>query len=138
MQLSKNFSLAELVKSQTAERKGIDNTPNPKQKKNLKLLCENILQPIRDRFGPFIVSSGFRCHELSAAVGSSIKSQHCQGLAVDFEVPGVSNYDLCLWNECIIILNIYIDYKTLTNSLIICSVQKQFSLLCVDQVLFLG
>ena len=97
MQLSKNFSLAELVKSQTAERKGIDNTPNPKQKKNLKLLCENILQPIRDRFGPFIVSSGFRCHELSAAVGSSIKSQHCQGLAVDFEVPGVSNYDLCLW-----------------------------------------
>ena len=51
MNLTKNFSLLELTKSQTAERKGIDNTPSAEQQENLKSLCEMILQPIRDHFG---------------------------------------------------------------------------------------
>ena len=97
MQLSENFSLAEMVKSQTAERKGIVNDPSPEQVANLEALCQNILQPIRDEFGSFIVSSGFRCGELSLAVGSSLRSQHCQGCAADFEVAGVDNYDLAKW-----------------------------------------
>ena len=55
MQLSKNFTLAELTKSQTAERKGINNTPNSEAIENLKMLADNILQPVRDEFGSFIV-----------------------------------------------------------------------------------
>ena len=60
MQLSKNFSLLELTKSQTAERKGIDNTPNADHIYNLTALAENILQPVRDEWGSFIVSSSYR------------------------------------------------------------------------------
>ena len=67
MQLSQNFTLRELTKSQTAERKGIDNTPDAAAIEHLTKLAENILQPIRDEFGSFIVSSGFRCAELSVA-----------------------------------------------------------------------
>ncbi len=99
MELSPNFSLAELIKSQTAERKGIDNYPESSHIENLKLLAENILQPIRDKFGPFIVSSGYRSPELCVAVGSTIKSQHAKGQAADFEVSGIDNYDLARWIE---------------------------------------
>tara|TARA_Y100001936_G_C16000481_1_gene627627 strand:- start:479 stop:940 length:462 start_codon:yes stop_codon:yes gene_type:complete len=92
MQLSENFSLDEMIKSQTAERKGIDNFPDKDHIEAMKKLCENILQPIRDHYGkPFIVSSGYRCPELCLAIGSSIKSQHAKGQAADFEVPGISN-----------------------------------------------
>ena len=92
MQLSQNFTLAELTKSQTAERKGIKNVPNSEAIENLKMLAENILQPIRNEFGSFIVSSGYRCPELSIAIGSSKTSQHCTGSAADFEVANVDNY----------------------------------------------
>ncbi len=61
MQLSKNFTLAELTKSQTAERKGINNTPNSEAIENLKMLADNILQPVRDEFGSFIVRA-FNSH----------------------------------------------------------------------------
>ena len=97
--LSKNFSLAELTKSQTAERKGIPNTPTADHIFNLTALCENILQPIRNEFGSFIVSSGYRSPELCVAVGSTIKSQHAKGQAADFEVSGIDNYDLARWIE---------------------------------------
>ena len=99
MELSKNFTLAEMIKSQTAERKGIDNYPEKEHIENLKLLAENILQPIRDKFGAFIVSSGYRSPELCVAVGSTIKSQHAKGQAADFEVSGIDNYDLARWIE---------------------------------------
>ena len=92
MQLSQNFTLAELTKSQTAERRGIKNVPDAEAITNLKLLAENILQPIRNEFGSFIVSSGYRCPELSIAIGSSKNSQHCKGQAADFEVANVDNY----------------------------------------------
>jgi hypothetical protein len=99
MELSKNFSLAEMVKSQTAERKGIPNEPRNNHVKAMKLLCENILQPIRDEFGSFVVSSGYRSPELCIAIGSSIDSQHAKGEAADFEVAGVDNYKLAKWIE---------------------------------------
>ena len=95
MSLTKNFSLNELTKSQTAERKGIDNTPSTEHQENLKRLCETILQPIRDHFGQVVsVSSGYRSPELCVAIGSSTKSQHARGEAADFEIFGVSNKEL--------------------------------------------
>jgi len=95
MQLSKNFSLGEMTKSQTAERKGLDNVPGKVDIEAMQKLCENILQPIRDHYDkPFMVSSGYRSPELCLAIGSSIKSQHAKGQAADFEVPGISNMAL--------------------------------------------
>ena len=92
MKLSDNFSLLELTKSQTAERKGIDNTPSPEHQENLKLLCTHILQPVRDHFERVVsVSSGYRSPELCTAIGSKITSQHAKGEAADFEIFGVSN-----------------------------------------------
>jgi len=95
--LSKNFSLPELVKSQTAERLGIPNNPSADHIYNMVELAENILQPIRNEYGPFMVSSGFRSVALCEAIGSKATSQHAKGEAVDFEVPGISNYDLAEW-----------------------------------------
>ena len=95
MQLSTNFSLSELTKSQTAERKGIDNTPSPEHKRNLKSLCTRILQPVRDHFNRVVsVSSGYRSPELCLAIGSKITSQHAKGQAADFEIYGLSNGEL--------------------------------------------
>jgi hypothetical protein len=95
MNLSKSFTLNELTKSQEATRLGIDNTPNEEHILNLKLLCENVLQPIRDYYGmPVSVSSGYRSAKLCEAVGSSSKSQHTKGQAADFEIFGVANKDL--------------------------------------------
>ena len=95
MNLTKNFSLSELTKSQTAERKGIDNTPSPEHQENLKLLCTAILQPVRDHFSRVVtISSGYRSPELCTAIGSKITSQHAKGQAADFEIFGVSNKTL--------------------------------------------
>ena len=98
MKLTANFSLNELTKSQTAERKGIDNTPGTEHQENLKLLCESILQPVRDHFGMVVtISSGYRSPELCTAIGSKITSQHARGEAADFEIFGVSNKELADW-----------------------------------------
>ena len=97
MYLSPNFSLEEMCKSSTALRKNINNSPDDLQVQCMTALCENILQPIRDEFGPFIVSSGFRSVALCEAIGSKETSQHAKGQAADFEVPGVDNYELALW-----------------------------------------
>ena len=95
MKLTENFSLNELTKSQTAERKGIDNTPSTEHQENLRSLCEMILQPIRDHFGQVVsVSSGYRSPELCVAIGSSTQSQHAKGQASDFEIFGISNKEL--------------------------------------------
>jgi len=95
MNLSKSFTLNELTKSQEATRLEIDNTPNEEHILNLKLLCENVLQPIRDFYGmPLSVSSGYRSAALCEAIGSSSKSQHTKGQAADFEIFGVANKDL--------------------------------------------
>jgi hypothetical protein len=98
MQLSKNFSLNELIYSDTAIRKSISNNPNEEQINNLKLLCENILEPVRKNFNsPVIINSGYRSPEVCLAVGSTIKSQHTKGQAADFEIVGIANKDLADW-----------------------------------------
>ena len=97
MNLSRNFSLLELTKSDTAVRKGIDNNPNSDQIEKLKLLCENILQPVRDHFGRVKVTSGYRSPELCVAIGSSVNSQHAKAEAADFECPGIDNAELADW-----------------------------------------
>jgi zinc D-Ala-D-Ala carboxypeptidase len=98
MELSKSFTLNELTKSQEATRLGIDNTPSEEHIENLKILCENILQPIRDFYGmPVSISSGYRSAALCEAVGSSSKSQHTKGQAADFEIFGITNKDLADW-----------------------------------------
>lgn len=92
MQLSKNFSLREMTKSQTATRKGIPNKPTGTHQSNLVLLCQNILQPIREHFKkPVRITSGYRSAELCVAIGSSVNSQHAKGQAADFEITGISN-----------------------------------------------
>jgi len=97
MILSRNFSLQELTKSDTAIRKGIDNNPNADQIEKLKRLCENVLQPVRDQFGRVKVTSGFRTPELCLAIGSSVNSQHAKAEAADFEVLGVDNAEVADW-----------------------------------------
>lgn len=95
MKLSNNFSLKELTKSQTAERKGISNEPESDDiVENLRHLAENVLQVVRDEFGPTVINSGYRSPALNAAIGGSSKSQHSKGEAADIEVPGVSNLEI--------------------------------------------
>ena len=101
MKLTANITLDELTKSQVAERKGINNNPNPQQIENLKALATNILQPVRSHYDkPLIISSGFRCAQLCLEIGSSINSEHCadnKSAAADFEIPGVDNKELAEW-----------------------------------------
>jgi zinc D-Ala-D-Ala carboxypeptidase len=97
-QLSTNFSLHELTKSETALRLDIDNTPGEAETESLRLLCEKVLQPVRDHYGKGVkVNSGFRSPESNAAVGGSKTSDHCKGQAADIEIPGVANADLAQW-----------------------------------------
>lgn len=100
MRLSDNFTLEEMIKSQTALRKGISNQPSEEHTKALTELCINLLEPIRWHFDkPISPSSGYRSPELCVAIGSSIHSQHAKGEAADFEVAGVDNYKLATYIE---------------------------------------
>ena len=91
MQISKHLSLAEVSRSETAKRKGINNTPSGEHLENFKKLAENIFEPIREHFGvPIHISSGYRSKELNTAVGGSSSSQHCQGEAIDIDMDGTS------------------------------------------------
>ena len=97
VRLSKNFTLQEFTKSQTATRKGIDNTPGEEHLAKAKSLFENVVQKVRDNFGVTVINSGYRGQALNEAVGGSEKSQHCKGEAVDIECPGTPNYDVAKW-----------------------------------------
>lgn len=97
MNLSKNFTLSEFTKSQTALRNGIDNTPKGEHLEAAKALFEKVVQPVRDKFGPTSINSGYRGPELNKAVGGSATSQHVNGEAVDIEVPGVANGTVAQW-----------------------------------------
>ena len=91
MQLSKNLTLAEVTRSESAKRKGISNMPTPEHIENFKKLAENVFQPIRDHFGvPIRISSGYRSKALNAAIGGASSSQHCQGEAIDIDMDGSS------------------------------------------------
>ena len=98
MKLSKNFSLAEFTKSQTAERKGIDNTPQGEHMDAAVALFENVVQPVRDHYGRGVkVNSAYRHPDVNKAVGGSTTSDHCKGMAADIEIPGVPNAELAEW-----------------------------------------
>tara|TARA_E500000318_G_scaffold69241_1_gene64124 strand:+ start:3583 stop:4047 length:465 start_codon:yes stop_codon:yes gene_type:complete len=100
MKLSDNFSLKEMIKSQTALRKDIDNEPGEEEIENLKSLCENVLQPVREYYGKAVrVNSGYRSPELNSAIGGSKTSDHCKGMAADIEINGVANAELAEWIE---------------------------------------
>ena len=100
MKLSDNFSLIEFTKSQTAERKGIENNPNEIHTIAMVELCDNVLERIRSAFGkPVNINSGFRSVALCEAIGSKSTSQQCDGEAADIEIYGVSNYDLAKYIE---------------------------------------
>jgi hypothetical protein len=98
MNLSANFSLKEMTRSDAATRLGLNNTPDEKTIDNLKTLCEKVLQPIRDHFGKTVtVTSGFRSSETNQAIGGSKSSDHVRGQAADIEIAGVPNAELAQW-----------------------------------------
>ena len=97
IRVSKNFALSEMVKSATAERLGVDNSPSDIHLVNLTHLAIHILQPVRDQFGVITINSGYRSPALNAKVGGSKTSQHCNGQAADFESFSTPNPDLAKW-----------------------------------------
>jgi hypothetical protein len=91
MQLSKNLTLAEVTRSESAKRKGISNMPTAEHIENFKKLAEKVFQPIRDHFAvPIRISSGYRSAALNKAIGGSLSSQHCSGEAIDIDMDGTS------------------------------------------------
>lgn len=96
MNLSEHLTLAEVTRSESAKRKGIDNTPSADIIGNLKKLAENVFEPIRNNFRvPIIISSGYRCVKLNKSIGGASSSQHCKGEAIDIDMDltstGVTN-----------------------------------------------
>ncbi len=84
MQITKHFSLLELTRSQTATRRNINNKPDEKVIDSLTVLCNELLEKIRELAGkPITINSGYRSKELNSAIGGSKTSQHCKGEAVD-------------------------------------------------------
>jgi len=96
-QLSKNFYLDEFTRSQTAVRHGINIIVQEGSEKFLKLqlLCQNILQPLRDEIGPITITSGYRPVRLNRLIGGSTNSQHCRCEAVDFVASPLNPFDIC-------------------------------------------
>ncbi len=95
IKLSNNFFLNEFTVSQVAERHGYKNEPNEKQIENLRLLCVNVLQPLREIIkAPIFINSGFRSFDVNAAVGGRFNSQHLEGKATDFVVPSMNLVDV--------------------------------------------
>lgn len=89
--LSENFTLEEMIKSDTAKKYNINNQPSKEEIDNLKRLVHDILQPIRDKYGyPITVTSGYRCSQLNSKVGGSKTSQHLKGQAVDIKCSQTS------------------------------------------------
>lgn len=96
--LSKNFILNEFIKSNTATSMKINNTPTQDIVNKLQLLCEKVIQPIRDALGkPIVINSGYRCPKLNKAVGGASTSAHLTGEAADIEIMGMNNYQLACW-----------------------------------------
>jgi len=89
-QLTANFSLEELTRSEAADRNGWDNTPNDQETANLKRLA-GLLQQVKTAVGgkPVMINSGFRSKQVNDSVGSKDSSQHRTGCAADIRVPGM-------------------------------------------------
>lgn len=87
-QITKNFTLNELIYSSTADRYDIDNTPSQFEYNNLVKLCKEVLQPIRDKYGePIKVTSGYRSPQLNIRLKGASSSAHLKGLAADIDTP---------------------------------------------------
>jgi D-alanyl-D-alanine dipeptidase len=100
MRISKHISYKEATASQTAVRKGIDNTPNEYQLQNMKLVAEKIFEPLREHFKrPIAINSFFRSQKLNKAIGGATGSQHTQGRAIDIDdtLGGVTNKQMFNW-----------------------------------------
>lgn len=98
MNITKNFTLHEMTKSETALRFGMSNEPSQTEIDNLRVLCEEVLQKVRDYYGMGVkVNSGYRHPLVNAKVGGSTTSDHCKGMAADIEIPGIANADLAQW-----------------------------------------
>lgn len=88
MMLSPHFALAEFTASETAARRGIDNTPSPAIIEHLKMTAE-LLEDVRVILrAPILITSGYRCTALNAAIGGAANSAHIEGRAADFICPG--------------------------------------------------
>lgn len=95
MNLSEHLSLAEVIKSDTAKRYGIDNHPTSEHLYNLKLLAETIFEPIRKHFNvPIYISSGYRSKELNIKLKGVKSSQHLTGEALDIDMDGTDLYNI--------------------------------------------
>ena len=88
-QLSKHFTLWEMMRSGTAVRLNIKNVPDEQEKEALRQLCEHVLEPLRCRYGAIIITSGYRCLRLNRAVGGVPTSQHMRGEAADIFIPNL-------------------------------------------------
>ena len=98
MNLTKNFTLEELTKSETALRHNMDNSPGQAEVDSLLALAENVLQPVRDHFARGVkCNSGYRSLEVNQKVGGSRNSDHTRGQACDIEIPGIPNAELAEW-----------------------------------------
>ena len=92
MKISKHLSLAEVTRSDSAKRNGIDNTPTAEHLENFKLLAEKVFEPIRAHFKvPIHISSGYRSQALNKFIKGSASSQHCKGEAIDIDMDGSSS-----------------------------------------------
>jgi zinc D-Ala-D-Ala carboxypeptidase len=131
MKLSENFTLDEFLLSQTASRMGIDNIPSPEVVENLRNLTVNVIQPLRNKFGPVVISSGYRSVKLNSAVGGAKESQHLYGMAADINIPTLGNDKLAeyirdnmVFDQCILEFYtlghpssgwVHVSYSTKTN-----------------------
>ena len=98
MQLTEHFTLEELTASPTAKKLGLPNTPTPQHIENMKYCCEKILEPVRAHFGKAVqINSSYRAPAVNKAVGGSATSQHVNGQAIDFEIPGLDNKTVADW-----------------------------------------
>jgi hypothetical protein len=88
MRLSAHFDLCEFTRSESAKREGVSNNPTPEHLENIKTLCEKVLEPIRAKFGPINISSGYRSADLNHFIGGSLNSDHCKGRAADIDMDG--------------------------------------------------
>ena len=130
MKLSNNFRLGEFTRSDTAKRLGIENEcSSVEQVLNLAYLCHMVLQPLRDKFGPIRINSGYRCPELNGAVGGVKNSQHMRGEAADIHLPSVEKgkeylaflkslpvFDQLIWEEKKGICWIHVSAKRLAGN----------------------
>ena len=89
MRLTAHFTLAEFTRSESAKRHGVSNEPTPEHLQNLITLCEKVLEPIRIKFGPINISSGYRSKALNHYIGGSLNSQHCEAKAADIDMDGM-------------------------------------------------